>query len=180
MSLKASMTCRSKSYACLGIRSAVFIKSLPDRVAQCRVLEELSPFSLDHDPKRRLDLMLPVWAYAPHFVQLCALPADAGDAVVEAKTGTEPAETRAAFPSIGREVDAGHLSVRTRAAPLSATCLCRRRTSGGQGLEKKTDNRANTARRFTSTTRIRRVCGSCQCLASCLCPFRRKPTVRRM
>jgi hypothetical protein len=31
------MTCRSKSYACLGIRFAVFITSLPDRVAQCRL-----------------------------------------------------------------------------------------------------------------------------------------------
>ena len=31
------MTCRSKSYTRLRIRSAVFIKSLPDRVAQCRV-----------------------------------------------------------------------------------------------------------------------------------------------
>jgi hypothetical protein len=31
------MTCRSKSYTCLGIRSALFIKSPPDRVAQCRV-----------------------------------------------------------------------------------------------------------------------------------------------
>src|SRR5712664_3956219 len=113
--------------------------------------------------------MLSVWAYAPHSVQLCAVSADTGDPVVEAQTGTEPAETCAAFPSAGREVDAGHLSVRTRAVPLSATCLCHRRTSGGQGIEKKTDNRAKTARRFTSTPRIRRVCRSGQCLASCLC-----------
>ena len=30
------MTCRSKSYVCLAMRSAVFIKFLPDRGAQCR------------------------------------------------------------------------------------------------------------------------------------------------
>src|SRR5687768_9599343 len=107
-------------------------------------------------------MMVPVWADASYLVQLCTVPAAAGDAVVEAQTGAEPAETRAAFPSIGREVDAGHLSVRTRAALLSATGLCCRRTAGRQGREKKTDNRASLAGRFTSTTGIRRLCGSCQ------------------
>src|SRR5499433_3146325 len=34
--LKASMTCRSKSYVCLAMRSAAFIKFLPARGAQCR------------------------------------------------------------------------------------------------------------------------------------------------
>src|SRR5262247_4138468 len=37
ISLKASMTCRSKSYVCLAMRSAAFIKFLPARGAQCRV-----------------------------------------------------------------------------------------------------------------------------------------------
>src|SRR4029434_6808596 len=37
ISLKASMTCRSKSYVCLAMRSAVFIKFLPARGAQCRL-----------------------------------------------------------------------------------------------------------------------------------------------
>src|SRR5215211_7003934 len=36
ISLKASMTCRSKSYVCLAMRSAVFITFLPARGAQCR------------------------------------------------------------------------------------------------------------------------------------------------
>src|SRR5690242_16550106 len=36
ISLKASMTYRSKSYGCLAMRSAVFIKFLPVKVAQCR------------------------------------------------------------------------------------------------------------------------------------------------
>src|SRR5215471_2138006 len=36
ISLKASMTCRSKSYVCLAMRSAAFIKFLPARGAQCR------------------------------------------------------------------------------------------------------------------------------------------------
>ena len=139
------------------------------------VLEALSPLSLSHDHKRRLHLLLSVWANAPHCVALGAVSTATGDAVVEAHTGTESAETRAAFPSVGCAVDAGYLSVRTRAAPLSATCLCHRRTSGRQGLEKKTDNRAKTARRFTSTTGIHRVCGRCQCLASCLCRLRGPP-----
>src|SRR5215475_12602932 len=36
ISLKVSMTCRSKSYVCLAMRSAIFIKFLPARGAQCR------------------------------------------------------------------------------------------------------------------------------------------------
>src|SRR6266566_640632 len=81
----------------------------------------------------------------------------------------ESAQTHAAFPGLCRALDAGHLSVRARLTPLSHPRLCHRRTFGGQGLEKKTDHRANTAREYTSTPRIRRVCGSCQCLASCVC-----------
>src|SRR5499426_4308567 len=38
ISLKASMTCRSKSSVCLAVGSAVFITFLPDRVAQCRLV----------------------------------------------------------------------------------------------------------------------------------------------
>src|SRR5215510_14880468 len=37
ISLQASMTCRSKSYVCLAMRSAVFITFLPARGAQCRL-----------------------------------------------------------------------------------------------------------------------------------------------
>src|SRR4030095_412207 len=37
ISLKASMTCRSRSYGCLAMRSAVFIKFLPAKGAQCRL-----------------------------------------------------------------------------------------------------------------------------------------------
>src|SRR5262249_7012888 len=39
ISLKASMTCRSKSYGCLAMRSAGFIKFLPAKAAQCRVFD---------------------------------------------------------------------------------------------------------------------------------------------
>src|SRR5215470_15113008 len=35
--LKASMMCRSKSSVCLAMRSAVFIKFLPAKAAQCRI-----------------------------------------------------------------------------------------------------------------------------------------------
>src|SRR5215510_15852686 len=45
ISLKASMTCRSKSYVCLAMRSAIFIKFLPARGAQCRY-----QFSLSQNP----------------------------------------------------------------------------------------------------------------------------------
>ena len=57
--------------------------------------------------------MLSVGADAAQLVQLCIVPAAAGDAVVAAQTGTQPPDTRAAFPSLGRAVDAGHLSIRT-------------------------------------------------------------------
>src|SRR5262245_28467795 len=36
ISLQASLMCRSKSYGCLAMRSAVFIKFLPAKAAQCR------------------------------------------------------------------------------------------------------------------------------------------------
>ena len=46
------------------------------------------------------------------------------------------------------QLDAGHLSVRIRLAPLPQPCLCHRQTFGGQGVEKKTDNSANPARKL--------------------------------
>src|SRR5215471_1572052 len=46
ISLKASMTCRSKSYVCLAMRSAAFIKFLPARGAQCRFSHQLSVFAV--------------------------------------------------------------------------------------------------------------------------------------
>ena len=47
ISSKASTTCRSKSSVCLANKSVVFIKFLPDRVAQCRLLlARVSPIVL--------------------------------------------------------------------------------------------------------------------------------------
>jgi len=56
-------------------------------------------------------------------------------------------------PGFGGSVDARHLSVRVRPAPLSPTGLCHRRTSGGQGVTKKTNHSTNTAGEFEPTTR---------------------------
>src|SRR5713101_4377759 len=87
------------------------------------IVEELSAFSVHQYQKRRHDLMLSLWPHAPHFAQLCAVPPDASAPLVEEKTRTESAQTRAPFPGLGRSLDAGDLSVRACTAPLSQTCL---------------------------------------------------------
>src|SRR5215510_6056415 len=43
-SLKALMTYRSKSSGCLAVRSAVFIKFLPAKAAQCRLKKKVLNF----------------------------------------------------------------------------------------------------------------------------------------
>src|SRR5215216_531558 len=48
-SSKASTTCSSTSSACLENKSAVFIKLLPDRVAQYRMYQPLPPITEDLD-----------------------------------------------------------------------------------------------------------------------------------
>src|SRR5262245_58202094 len=113
--------------------------------------------------------MLSVWSHAPHVVRLYAPPAAAGGTVAAAKTGTEPAETRAALLRMSREVEAGHLAVRARAAPLSATCQCHRRTLGSHGVEKKTYHGIHTSQKLTNTSRSRQLNGGSQRLASCVC-----------
>jgi hypothetical protein len=135
-------------------------------------MEKFSALRRHHDKKRRHYFMVSVWSDASYFTQLCAVLTAACAAVVEEKTCTEFAETRPAFPGFGRQVDAGDLSIRDRTAPLSHPCLCHRRTFGGQGVTKQTNNSANTAREFEQTQRIRRICGGCECLASCLWAFR--------
>ena len=90
--------------------------------------------------------MLSLWTDAPHSVELCAVPAGAGDPVVEVPTRVESAEIRTAFPGIGGELAPSHLSVGMRTVPLSATGLYDRCTASGQGRTQTTDNRTNTAR----------------------------------
>src|SRR5262249_1178070 len=117
------------------------------------IVEKLSAFSVHQHQESRHDLMLSLWPYAPHCAQLCLVPAHPSAPLVKEKAGTECAQTRPAFPSLGGSVDACHLSVRVRPAPLSPTGLCHRRTSGGQGVTQKTNHRTNTAGELEPTTR---------------------------
>src|SRR4029434_3134526 len=55
-------------------------------------------------------------------------------------------------------------------AALSPPDLCHRRTSGGQGVTKKTHHGSNPPRKFGKTRRSHRIDGGCQRLASCICP----------
>src|SRR4030095_2415960 len=52
ISLKASMTCRAKSSVSLAMRSAVFIKFLPARGAQCRLPTRFARFGLRMHPTK--------------------------------------------------------------------------------------------------------------------------------
>src|SRR5262245_24921364 len=52
-SLKAFMRCRSKSYGCLAVRSAVFIKFLPAKAAQCRTTSLLPDYQVVGMRRRR-------------------------------------------------------------------------------------------------------------------------------
>src|SRR4030095_16066778 len=65
ISLKASMMCRSKSYVYLAMRSAIFIKFLPAKAAQCRLQDRprefLAATGLTHDEFARV---LPAFAAA--------------------------------------------------------------------------------------------------------------------
>jgi len=126
-------------------------------------LEELYAFSVYQNEERSHDIMLSVWLPALHFVALCTLSSDAYNSLGAAKTCTQRAETRPALPSLRRQVDAGHLAVRDCPVPLSHTRLCHRRTVGGQGVEKKTNNGADTARECEPTPRVSCVSDGYQC-----------------
>src|ERR671925_162241 len=75
------------------------------------IVEEFSAFSVYQNEERSHDIMLSVWPPALNLVELCPLSSAAYDSLGAEKTCTQRAETRPAFPSLRRQVDAGHLSV---------------------------------------------------------------------
>src|SRR4030095_2029867 len=66
LSLKAFMTCRSKSYGCLAMRSAAFIKFLPAKAAQCRLQDKITILSCSPTTEERQQVEA--------FAEQCQLP----------------------------------------------------------------------------------------------------------